>query len=276
MDLRQIFIDSFPGFLSIRNSNHEIVYINDNFRNWIKSFGDIEPLGKTNDHLSECFEKNVADVFRQCHDASLDWIKNSSSEKCLKRIIPFKKTEEEVQYFEVLKYGQQIDGENHIFTVCFDITDLYVENQKNLVASVTDPLTECYNRTFLDKKNDDFYKNKYFVYIDLDNFKIINDSYGHNVGDKVLKEFTEFIKSNSEDGNTLVRMGGDEFLLLVEDVNIKAVRRKIDKLRFKFKNSFSNYPFLSFTYGISPFKYTLETTLKSADSTMYNSKIQKN
>jgi diguanylate cyclase (GGDEF)-like protein len=274
MDIPQIFIDSFPGFLSVRNAKHEIVYMNKNFRDWVKEHGDIEPLGKTNDELSMVFEENVADVFRLCHDASLDWIKNSSSSKCLKRIIPFRKSEGETRYFEVLKYGQKLDGENHIFTVCFDITELYIENQKNMEASLTDPLTECYNRSFLSRKDKDYYKNKYFVYIDLDNFKIVNDSYGHNMGDEILRKFTSFVKSNTSVEDVLIRMGGDEFLLLAIGKNMEAVKIKIENLKVKFMKEFADYSFLSFTYGISSFKNTLETTLKLADCKMY--KFKKN
>ena len=272
MNIGQIFIDSFPGFVSIRNSKHEIVYMNENFRNWIRSYGDIEPIGKTNADLSLVLEENVADVFRLCHDASLDWIKNSSSDKCLKRIIPFRKSEGETRYFEVLKYGQKLNDENHIFTVCFDITELYVENQKNMEASLTDPLTECYNRSFLQKKDKEYYRNKYFVYIDLDNFKVINDSYGHNKGDEILRKFTSFVKKNTSVEDVLIRMGGDEFLLLAVGENIEAVKEKIEKLKNEFMKEFSAYSFLSFAYGISPFRHTLETTLRAADSKMYKFK----
>lgn len=275
MNITTNFLESFPGFLSIRNSKHEIIYINENFRNWIKLFTDVEPLGKTNDCLSQLVEANVAEVFKQCHDASIDWLENHGSNNCLKRIIPFKDTNNKQQYFEVIKYSQLINNENHIFTVCFDISELYLENQKNLSLSVLDPLTKSYNRNFLYQQNKDFFSDKIFVYIDLDNFKNINDIFGHNIGDVVLNDFVEFIRNNIKFSDIIIRLGGDEFLVLVNNRSLSEVEERIYHLKKEFIKEFNKYPCLSFSYGISNFKNTLEETLNFADSSMYKYKVLK-
>lgn len=276
MNIEKIFMESFPGFLSIRDSKHRIVYLNENFKQWIKKYTDINPLGKTNNELSILVETNVADVFRQCHDASLDWIKNCDSNNCLKRVIPFRNTVENMQYFEVIKYSQKINGENHILTVCFDITNLYLENQRNLSASLLDPLTECYNRNFLNAQEESFFQGKKFIYIDLDNFKKLNDKYGHHEGDNILKSFTLFLKSNIEADDVVVRLGGDEFLVIINENNKyrKELRKFLNYLKRKFNEEFIKYPFLSFTYGISDYTDNIKATLRKADSTMYNKKLK--
>ena len=88
-----------------------------------------------------------------------------------------------------------------------------------------DSLTNLPNRDFLMEKL--YYEiRKYkakkgiigILFIDIDNFKQINDTYGHNVGDKVLKIFTEKLKSNIKKTDFLSRYAGDEFILLVSNI----------------------------------------------------------
>ncbi|MCD7995473.1 MAG: hypothetical protein LUK37_28330 [Clostridia bacterium] len=64
--------ETYPGFLSLRNEKHQIVYLNQNFRDWIAKYTDVDPLGKTNIDLAAIVPENVADTFMQCHDGSLD------------------------------------------------------------------------------------------------------------------------------------------------------------------------------------------------------------
>lgn len=129
------FAETFPGFLSIRNSKHQIVYLNDNFRNWIKLYTDVEPIGKTNIEITRAVPKNVGDTFLQCHDASIALQSRCMTKKGLKKVIEFKDTNElleDSQFFDVLKYMALIGDEPHIFTIAYDITELYKENQQNL------------------------------------------------------------------------------------------------------------------------------------------------
>lgn len=83
--LEKIFIDTFPGFISLRDANHKILYLNKNFSNWIAKYTAVDPLGKTNLELAELVPENVASVFLQCHDASLDLEKATPSNEGLKK-----------------------------------------------------------------------------------------------------------------------------------------------------------------------------------------------
>lgn len=77
--LYSMFIDSFPGFLSIRDNEHKIIYLNEHFRNWVGKYTEIDPLGLTNCELSQLVESNVAEVFAQCHDLTMDFIYNENT-----------------------------------------------------------------------------------------------------------------------------------------------------------------------------------------------------
>lgn len=97
-------------------------------------------------------------------------------------------------------------------------------NKKLEELSVRDPLTGLYNRRkfeeFLDQeiaRGDRYFHTFSIIMVDLDNFKFINDNYGHPVGDLVLKELSAFLASDLRRGDLLARLGGDEFALIFPD-----------------------------------------------------------
>ncbi len=89
------------------------------------------------------------------------------------------------------------------------------------LKSLTDALTGLYNRDYLEKKLKELLDNGHsgaLFMIDLDNFKGINDTYGHIVGDKTLKLFAEVLKKYGEEGDIICRLAGDEFVAFYTDL----------------------------------------------------------
>lgn len=91
-----------------------------------------------------------------------------------------------------------------------------------------DPLTGAYNRNFLQETATKIVSDQMrtkrswgVIFIDLDNFKPVNDTHGHPIGDTVLKNIVQSLQCISRDGNFLVRYGGDEFCVLVWDIGTK-------------------------------------------------------
>lgn len=88
-----------------------------------------------------------------------------------------------------------------------------------------DGLTEAYTRDFLAMKFSgdllELYKNIGFMFLDLDNFKIVNDTHGHKIGDEVLKIIANRIQSEIRQSDYLARIGGDEFLVIVADYGLE-------------------------------------------------------
>jgi diguanylate cyclase (GGDEF)-like protein/PAS domain S-box-containing protein len=85
-------------------------------------------------------------------------------------------------------------------------------------ASVRDPLTGCYNRRYLDRKRDELEAEDaqwVCLLFDLTDFKAINDTYGHDEGDRVLQAFAHFLSRHHRSEDVLVRLGGDEFALFI-------------------------------------------------------------
>jgi diguanylate cyclase (GGDEF)-like protein len=101
-----------------------------------------------------------------------------------------------------------------------------------------DPLTNLNNRNYLWAKSDIFislaqrYKEPISCFIvDFDNFKTINDQYGHLVGDKVLKDVSQIIKGKVRVSDIIVRFGGDEILFLLFKMNKKNALKMAEKIR---------------------------------------------
>lgn len=115
--------------------------------------------------------------------------------------------------------------------------------------------------------------------IDLDRFKNINDTLGHDAGDKLLIEVAGRLEQCTREGDTIARLGGDEFTIIMEDVRaFEDAVKIVDKISNRMKNSFDLFSreiYVSPSVGIS--MYPLDDTdagnlLKNADSAMYSAK----
>ena len=116
-------------------------------------------------------------------------------------------------------------------------------------------------------------------FIDLDNFKKVNDSYGHSYGDEILKQFALRVQSKIRHCDTLSRIGGDEFILLVENIKEKhEIEIILAKIQTIFEEPFINKAqkfFLSASIGVSVYPdhgTDGEMLIKNADTAMYKAK----
>lgn len=160
------------------------------------------------------------------------------------------------------------------------------ERQLGFLAT-HDPLTGLSNRRLLEhalKKAVIHAKQgqiSAFVLMDLDNFKFVNDTLGHSIGDKVLVKLTEILKNQLRSSDLLARLGGDEFALLLEDkVDVEEARivaaricQAVEEHRF----TYGNHSFhLGLSIGIVMIDGAVEpgVLLSEADSAMYSAKKQ--
>ena len=154
--------------------------------------------------------------------------------------------------------------------------------QKELFS---DPLTHAYNRKwFADYylENDEFKNDGYIAFLDLNKFKLINDNFGHIIGDQVLKYLVKFLKDNLKyPGVYVSRYAGDEFIVLFDKnktLNLdipklmKEVQTKLSKQKLK-SAKIEELQF-SFSYGLTTFKESekIENILEIVDELMYKNK----
>ena len=159
--------------------------------------------------------------------------------------------------------------------------------EKTHEMAVKDHLTKLYNRMYLEdylrrlikvsKRDKAVFQ---ILFIDLDNFKPINDIYGHEKGDQILKEVADFLRQKFRDYDIIARLGGDEFCVVLEE---EIDQDRIEEIREEFEKTFSQYN-LSFSYGVANSKeldYSkdedniIKDMLKLADERMYKQKMQR-
>ena len=152
-----------------------------------------------------------------------------------------------------------------------------------------DPLTGVPNRRELMKAYENLRKSKrvedqsfYVVMFDLDKLKIINDTYGHVAGDKVIKQLSFMIKENMRDTDFQARIGGDEFVGIYKNITKDDLIVKMDNLTKYLQThplTFRNEHFITkFSYGIAKYPeegVSMNAILDQADKRMYEQKRSK-
>ncbi|NTW65872.1 MAG: GGDEF domain-containing protein [Nitrospirae bacterium] len=152
-------------------------------------------------------------------------------------------------------------------------------------AAAIDPLTNCYNRRALDSfiENDIAYaqrnrKDLSIIMLDIDNFKGINDTYGHLAGDAVLREISTMLPTLVRKSDYLARYGGEEFVLVLPDSSLYHAVQLADKIRKTIERRSVRFEDKSITFTASFGVACLEnktdrvSLLKEADERMYRAK----
>lgn len=153
------------------------------------------------------------------------------------------------------------------------------ENKYLIHLSEIDPLTSVFNKETTQKLIDQKLKNHEhfcFLTLDVDDFKSVNDNYGHAVGDKVLKNLSDLFKNHFRQTDIVGRIGGDEFIILIEDEHIAESRiqsllKKVNELKIEELQDFK----LSISVGMA-FAPSNGTTFmelyRHADHALYQTK----
>ncbi len=160
-----------------------------------------------------------------------------------------------------------------------DITDLMIKQNQIEYLSYHDQLTKFYNRHYLEKAEKEINQSENFplcvISIDLNNLKHANDTYGHQVGDKLLIKAAEIIRNNTYYTDYLFRMGGDEFLIFLPKTNEEEVLNIRDNINAEVKEfRRKDFPLsLAFGYHIhnNP-SSDLYEIVRIADRYMYQNK----
>lgn len=155
-------------------------------------------------------------------------------------------------------------------------------------SAFRDGLTGLYNRKFLDehsKKLIPYARREKFnigvLMLDMDHFKAVNDEYGHDIGDKVLKELSRILEENVRESDIVVRYGGEEFIVLLVGIdNAEESLKVANKIREKVReNEIDVYAGAklkkTISIGLSMFpddSKTLEGVMKNADIALYEAK----
>lgn len=156
-----------------------------------------------------------------------------------------------------------------------------VEKYSATYASMyTDPLTGVYNRAYYEKVEKNVNTPAGIAVIDIDDFKLCNDIYGHKAGDVALQTVTQIIRNNIRSNDKIIRIGGDEILLILDGIQEESFERKLERIRSQVRMArVKGYNKLQLSISIGAvvsMTETREVSVTKADRLMYIAKSSKN
>ena len=226
------------------------------------------------------------------------WKKGNNCKNCTSRDAFRKKNEQlKLEYldsniYQVISKYVEIDGKPYVMELINAMNSEAVmdeDGRNELIKQLsgynrelyTDALTGIYNRRYYEERIRNSNMSAGVAMIDLDDFKIYNDTFGHDAGDLVLTTVVGIIKDNIRRTDMLIRMGGDEFLLVMPDIGEQAFADKLNQIQEKIHSSkVPGYSQLRISVSIggvlSGSGSTVERAIRKADQFMYQAKTCKN
>lgn len=150
-----------------------------------------------------------------------------------------------------------------------------------------DPLTGVYNRIGIDRILSKMWKTSAEKNIpltvamaDIDDFKLVNDTYGHVVGDELLQEISSLIKRSLREGDAVLRFGGEEFLILLPKADTEGAKIPLERIRGQIENRVFTKKNIKVTISVGAASYpddrplSPEELIEFADNALYKAKAQ--
>jgi diguanylate cyclase (GGDEF)-like protein/PAS domain S-box-containing protein len=178
-------------------------------------------------------------------------------------------------------------GRNSFQFISKDITKNKKMEKKLKEMSLYDPLTGIYNRTFFNEEMRRLRTSRYHsmavIVCDIDGLKIINDTLGHEQGDRLLKTASKILRKSFRANDIIARIGGDEFSILLPDANEEKIGNYCRRIRWEIKEYNQNRMSgefrlsISMGYSIVNNSHTIDMNklFREADDAMYKEKLQK-
>lgn len=226
------------------------------------------------------------------------WKKGDNCKNCTSREAFRQKNEQlKLEYldsniYQVISKYVEIDGKPYVMELINQMNADAVmdeDGRNELIKQLsgynrelyTDALTGIYNRRYYEERIRNSNMSAGVAMIDLDDFKIYNDTFGHDAGDLALTTVVGIIKDNVRRTDMLIRMGGDEFLLVMPDIGEQAFADKLNQIQGKIHSSkVPGYSQLRLSVSIggvlSGSGSTVERAIRKADQFMYQAKTCKN
>ena len=239
---------------------------------------------------------NAGDLSETCQCYSF-WKKDKECENCSSLLALKEQTQKikfeflDSQVFQVISRYVEIDGRPYVMEMIQNLDEsiqIDQEGYDKLISKLsgyneklyTDVLTGIYNRRFFEEKIKNMEDEAGIAVIDLDDFKLHNDTYGHSAGDAALITTANIIKKYIRKTDILIRYGGDEFLLILPSIKKHIFEDKLKLIREKIHDTVvPKYEKiqLSVSIGGAIFREgNIEDAIASADRQMYIAKNYKN
>ncbi|MFW5687004.1 MAG: HD domain-containing phosphohydrolase [Halanaerobium sp.] len=229
-------IDNLPVGVMIEDQHGKILKVN-------KAMERISGYSRSELIKSTVFETVVPDNQDEIARKNIDKILNG---EVLIHELPSANSRGEERFIRLQERKITLpNNETGIISIQSDITDKIKSEEKIRYASYHDSLTDLYNRSYLENKIQDLNQENLYpvslIMADLNGLKLVNDTYGHNEGDKLLKKMAAILKDSCRDDDLIARWGGDEFVILLPETDGEAVKKIAARINQKIADTFLEF-----------------------------------
>ena len=285
LELQNILLDTtintVPNPMFYKNAEGIYISANTAFTNGILGLSRDEIVGKTLYDLDDVMPKKLISIYIQ-EDAKLFRERKDRVYEAQVKLYDGSIREFRIQKNLFYSHNNEFLG---YVGMMYDITEIKQKEKKLELLASTDSMTKLYNRRYFMNIGKDIFncairdsKELSIVMFDIDNFKNVNDSYGHDIGDEVIIAIAKVLKNSSRKSDIACRFGGEEFIVLLPETSkngaftrAEKIRKEIEKLNFNESKKLFN---VSVSVGVSTLlnEQKLESLIKRADIALYKAK----
>ena len=279
-ELLQQILDEDLSFLFVANDT-EVIFTNKTVLNFF-GYSNLDEFKKNFSNISDMFEDGDNKEFLQKYTDGEHWtdyLKREQYDKDIKVVI---KKDDVTRYFRPHTKEIVINGEKLYIITFDDITREHQKIKKLQESASIDSLTKLFNRaTFDDVISKEISLSRTtnsplsIIFLDIDHFKAVNDTHGHDVGDYVLIELAKIIQTTIRQGDFAARWGGEEFSITLQSTNLTQAKGLAEKIRKNVEDfNFTKGGKQTVSLGVTQFlsNDTKESFLKRVDEAMYEAK----
>ena len=272
-NLLNLIVDTLPGMVFLKDTEGRYIYINKEYEIFNRKKGITNFIGQTDLEIQQ--DVKLAKSFIEKDNEVIRSKKNVLVNTTLIN------DNGEVQYYEIVK--KPVINNNEVVGIVgliLEVTEKKKVEEKLRYLSYTDSMTNVYNRAYFDEMAKKYLDEKYLpvgvIMGDANGLKIVNDTFGHEEGDNLLKLITMVLKEACEDKGIVCRTGGDEFVVLLPNSSEKDCEIIIKKIFEKCKNYNHELIDLSIALGVSvtnSLDKSIYDSLKEAEDKVYRQKL---
>ena len=260
----------------LADSNGSIVFWNESAGK-IFGYTEQEILGKPLTIL-------MPEQYRGTHQQGLEHIRSTGKSEYIGRINEMSGLRKNGDTFpiELSVAMWRVGNETFFSGIVRDITKRKQMESKMQILATTDTLTHVFNRIkYAELMQREIERVRRYnhplsiIMFDIDNFKKVNDTYGHMVGDTVLCSLTLIVKENLRETDFLVRWGGEEFVIIAPETDLQRAEKLAERIRLATESyRFDQVERVTVSFGVAQFRKddTEDAFIKRADDAMYMAK----
>jgi diguanylate cyclase (GGDEF)-like protein len=251
----------------------EIVYVNTAFFNYLH-YRTLEEFTQKHRCICELFETTESENYLQPQMEGMSWSEYILAHKETEHMAKITRNGK-TSTFTVDVQMMEYDNVLRQVVILSDVTNL------NNLATV-DMLTQVTNRFEFDKMlghsiavSKRYGRSLSVLLVDIDHFKLINDNFGHLVGDEILKSFSKLLRQQIRQSDIVARWGGEEFIILLPDTALSSAITMAEALRQRIEvNPFESVGNITCSIGVAEFNSVEEADdlLRRADENLYRAK----